>query len=63
MEEYRTTGADVVLVTIGSVTGTARMVVDKMREEGHKVGLLKLRYIRPFPRTEIMALGSRVIAF
>ena len=62
LEEYRTQDAEVVLVTLGSVTGTVRMVVDKMREEGHKVGLVKLRYIRPFPRTELLAIASRVKA-
>lgn len=49
LETYQCEDADVVMVTTGSVTGTTRIVVDKMRREGHKVGLLKLRYVRPFP--------------
>lgn len=61
-EEYRTKDAEVVLVTVGSVTGTTRLVVDKLRDEGHKVGLLKLRYIRPFPTSVIKDIGGRVKA-
>ena len=48
-ETYRLADADVGLVTLGTVTSTARDVVDELRNEGHKVGLLKLRFFRPFP--------------
>lgn len=53
LETYECDDAEVVLVTTGSVTGTSRIVVDKLRKEGHKVGLLKLRYLRPFPSVEL----------
>ncbi|MDA3779094.1 MAG: hypothetical protein PF487_02495 [Bacteroidales bacterium] len=53
IDTYMCEDADVVLVTVGSVTGTVRIVVDKMRKEGKKVGLLKLRYMRPFPEKEV----------
>jgi pyruvate/2-oxoacid:ferredoxin oxidoreductase alpha subunit len=53
IEEYRTEDADIVLVTSGSVTGTARVVVDAKRAEGLKVGLVKLRMFRPFPREKL----------
>lgn len=49
IEEYRCDDADIVLVTSGSATGTARTVIDVKREEGIKVGLVKLRLYRPFP--------------
>jgi len=49
IEEYRCQEADVILVTLGSVSGTARMVVDNLRKNGQKAGLLKLRFMRPFP--------------
>jgi pyruvate ferredoxin oxidoreductase alpha subunit len=49
IEEYRTEDADIVLVTSGSAVGTARTMVDAKREEGVKVGLVKLRLYRPFP--------------
>jgi len=53
IESYRCNDADVVLITLGSVTGTVRIVVDKLREAGEKVGLLKIRFMRPFPASEL----------
>jgi pyruvate ferredoxin oxidoreductase alpha subunit len=49
VEKYRMNGADLVLVTSGSIAGTSRVVVDELRAEGQKVGLLKMRMFRPFP--------------
>lgn len=49
IESYKTEDADAVLVALGSMCGTAQYVVDKMREEGKKVGLLKIVMFRPFP--------------
>lgn len=48
-EEYRTEDADTVLLTLGSLTTTARAVVDEYRERGERIGVLKLRSYRPFP--------------
>ncbi|MDE5418359.1 hypothetical protein L3073_11800 [Ancylomarina sp. DW003] len=62
VEEYRCEDAEVVLVALGSVCGTIRVVVDKMRAEGKKVGLLKIRYMRPFPEAEVKDLAKRVNA-
>ena len=53
---YRTEGADVILVTMGTLTTTARGVVDDLRAEGRKVGLAKLRVFRPFPDDELRGL-------
>ncbi len=41
--------ADVVLVTSGTVTGTCREAIERLRQEGEKVGLLKIKMFRPFP--------------
>jgi pyruvate ferredoxin oxidoreductase alpha subunit len=49
VEPYRLEGAETVLVTSGTITGTARVVVDQLREKGEPVGLLKIRMLRPFP--------------
>jgi pyruvate ferredoxin oxidoreductase alpha subunit len=62
VEEYRCNDAEAVLVTTGSVTGTARLVVDSMREKGLKVGLVKLRFYRPFPTEYFKELKSKVKA-
>lgn len=49
VEGYKTEDADVVLVALGSMCGTAKHVVNKMRAEGKKVGLAKVTMFRPFP--------------
>jgi pyruvate/2-oxoacid:ferredoxin oxidoreductase alpha subunit len=46
-------GADLVLVTAGSITSTARLVLKDLRKQGKKIGLLKLRLFRPFPREAV----------
>ena len=52
-EEYRTEDADYIMLLMGSAAGTAKQAVDEMREQGKKVGVLKLRVFRPFPAREI----------
>lgn len=52
-EEYRLEDAEAALVIVNSTAGTAKEVVDQMRSEGKKVGLLKIRVFRPFPMEEI----------
>lgn len=49
LEGYQNEDADYLLVTTGSVTGTARVVVDELRSKGVKAGIIKLRVVRPFP--------------
>ena len=52
-EEYKTEDADYIMLIIGSAAGTAKEAVDHLREQGKKVGVLKLRVFRPFPAEEI----------
>lgn len=52
-EEYKLEDADYAMVIIGSAAGTTKDAIDELRNEGKKVGLLKLRVFRPFPATEI----------
>jgi pyruvate ferredoxin oxidoreductase alpha subunit len=54
IEEYRVDDADIVLVASGGAAGTAKVVIDAKRNEGIKVGLLKLRMFRPFPRRRLI---------
>jgi pyruvate/2-oxoacid:ferredoxin oxidoreductase alpha subunit len=63
IEEYRMEDADAVIVTMGCSTGTAKVVIDRKRDEGLKVGLVKIRMFRPSPRERlIQALnGKKVI--
>ena len=49
VEEYKTQDADKVIVAMGSVVSTVKEVVDEMRDEGQKVGALKVITHRPLP--------------
>jgi pyruvate ferredoxin oxidoreductase alpha subunit len=64
INQYRTDDADIILVTLGSMSGTARAAVDKMREAGKKVGCAKMTVYRPFPAKELveMAENTKVLA-
>lgn len=63
-EEYKTEDADYIMLIMGSAAGTAKEAVDHLREQGKKVGVLKLRVFRPFPAEEIaVALkGCKAVA-
>lgn len=63
VEPYRCDDADTVIVTLGSIAGLVRSVVDALREEGHKVGLLRIRYLRPMPFSQIASAlaGTKAI--
>jgi pyruvate ferredoxin oxidoreductase alpha subunit len=65
VEGYKLKDAETVMVAMGSVCGTIKDTVDKLREEGKKVGLLKIRLFRPFPYKEIkkaLQKAKRIIA-
>ncbi len=49
LETYRCADAEVVVVTTGTASGTARVAVDQLRDQGDKAGLLRIRLFRPFP--------------
>jgi pyruvate ferredoxin oxidoreductase alpha subunit len=49
LDAYRCDDAEAVVVTMGSMSGTARYAVDQLRSEGKKVGALKVVCFRPFP--------------
>ena len=61
-EAYKLEDAEIAVVVLGSTAGTAQAVVDKLREEGVKAGLLKLRVFRPFPAEELADALSGVKA-
>lgn len=53
VEQYKTNDADYVIIMAGFNSEIAKRAVDKMREQGKNVGLLRLRVIRPWPEHEI----------
>jgi pyruvate ferredoxin oxidoreductase alpha subunit len=52
-EKYKLDDADVAMVAMGSTAGTAKVKIDELRGKGLKVGLLKPRVFRPFPKEEL----------
>lgn len=52
-EEYKMEDAEVVVVCMNSTAGTAKYTADKLREQGIKAGVLKIRVFRPFPAEEV----------
>jgi pyruvate ferredoxin oxidoreductase alpha subunit len=53
VEEYKTDDADILLITMGSFSETAMIAIDDMRNNGIKVGLVRIRLWRPFPYKEL----------
>jgi pyruvate ferredoxin oxidoreductase alpha subunit len=53
VEEYRCDDADQVLVALGSTAGTIKDAVDELRDEGERVGLVKVVSFRPFPHAAL----------
>lgn len=49
IDEYRTDDAEIVIMAMGSIIGTIKDLIDKLRDRNVKVGLLKVRSFRPFP--------------
>ena len=53
VENYKCDDAEVIIVAMGSLCGTIKAVIDNMRKEGQKVGLLRVIAFRPFPTEDI----------
>ncbi|MCX5893276.1 MAG: pyruvate ferredoxin oxidoreductase [Deltaproteobacteria bacterium] len=53
LRSYKLANADLVIVTMGSIAGTVKDLIDQLEEEGKKVGLLQICSFRPFPRQAV----------
>ena len=62
-EEYQVEDADIVLVSFGISSRIARSAVDKSREKGIKVGLLRPITLSPFPVDKVKELADRGVSF
>lgn len=60
IEKYKCDGADLVMLTMGTMGSEARLTVDKLRNEGYKVGSARVRVYRPYPVEEILKLAKNV---
>jgi pyruvate ferredoxin oxidoreductase alpha subunit len=57
VDTYRAEDAEVLLVAMGTMVGTIKDAIDRMREEGQRVGLIKIRSYRPFPSERIREIS------
>ena len=62
IDPYMVDDAEVVLVTMGTASSTAHEVVDELRAQGKKVGLVKLRFWRPYPTEQMRKIAEKVKA-
>jgi len=62
LDPYRLEDAEITIVCIGSTAGTVKTVVDELRAQGVKAGLLRIRTFRPFPAEEIIKALANVKA-
>src|SRR3990172_6394087 len=59
LEEYKTKDADFVFFLQGAHARTARYAVDHLRKKGVKAGMVKLRFLRPFPTEKVAETLSK----
>ena len=59
LDPYRMDDAEIAIVVVGSTAGATRMVVDKLRSQGVKAGMIRVRLFRPFPHAEYAKLLGR----
>jgi pyruvate ferredoxin oxidoreductase alpha subunit len=64
VEAYRLDDAEIAVVCMGSTAGTVKTVVDELRENGVKVGLLRMKTFRPLPVEDIVSnlSGKKAVA-
>jgi pyruvate ferredoxin oxidoreductase alpha subunit len=62
IDAYKLEDAEVAIVVIGATAGTLKVIVDEMRKEGLKVGVLRLKTFRPFPVEAVKAALENVSA-
>ncbi|MFC1491735.1 pyruvate ferredoxin oxidoreductase [Nitrospinota bacterium] len=59
LEEYMTDDADIVLCGMGTLSLPVKVAIREMRKDGKKVGMVRLKWVRPFPTDELRASLSR----
>lgn len=62
LDLYKTQDAEYILITLGSIAGLCREIADTLRKQGIKAGVLRIRYMRPFPAEELVKAVSQAKA-
>jgi 2-oxoisovalerate ferredoxin oxidoreductase alpha subunit len=63
VEKYKCEDADLIILTMGTMGGEAKIAVNNLRKEGLKVGSARVRVFRPFPTEEISKLAGQAQMF
>lgn len=63
IDAYRTDDAEYIMVSMGTIADTATAVVDRLREDGRKVGCIAVTSFRPFPAEQLVkaVAGAKVV--
>src|ERR671925_1513093 len=61
-EEYMTDDAEIILIGMGTISLPIKVAIREMRKQGKKVGLLRVRWFRPFPTEKLAAVLSKAQA-
>lgn len=59
IEKYRCDGAEYILLATGAIGAESKVAIDNLRKDGMKIGLARLRVLRPFPEEEIVKLSKK----
>lgn len=60
VDEYKMEDAEAAILAMGSTGGTGKVAVDRLREQGKKVGLIRCRVYRPFPKEAMLKAVTKV---
>ncbi len=60
VETYKADDADFLIISSATIASTARVAVDRLRERGMKIGILRIRVFRPFPVERVREIVSSV---
>ena len=59
LEYYHCDGAEYVLLSMGAIGAESKIAIDELQKQGFKIGLARVRVLRPFPTEEIISLGKQ----
>ena len=59
LEYYKCEGAEHILLSMGAIGAESKIAIDNLQKAGHKIGLARVRVIRPFPTEDIRKLGKQ----
>jgi pyruvate/2-oxoacid:ferredoxin oxidoreductase alpha subunit len=59
LEYYKCEGAEHILLSMGAIGAESKTAINELQKAGKKIGLARVRVIRPFPTEEIIALGKQ----